>query len=215
MTTHSSILAWRSPWTEEPRGLQSMGSKRFGHDWATVYTCYYNITDTLPTERWSYLSSPWMEGRGWDRERLVTAKMNAALLKWCPVTSEWVKVDKLYLNLWDYMDCTVHGILQAWILEWVALPFSSGSSQPRDQTQVSRIAGGFFASWATREAPVTSEAKSLKRQNFYSLSEGTCPWTSVPVLWGSPGQTQSPCIGAPANGSNSLTGVACPAPEGI
>ena len=38
----------------------------------------------------------------------------------------------------------VHGILQAIILEWVAFPFSSGSSKPRDQTQVSHIAGGFF-----------------------------------------------------------------------
>ena len=38
----------------------------------------------------------------------------------------------------------VHGILQARILEWVAIPFSQGSSQPRDQTQVSRIAGRFF-----------------------------------------------------------------------
>ena len=46
----------------------------------------------------------------------------------------------------------VHGILQARILEWVAFPFSRGSSQPRDQTQVSHIAGGFFTSWATREA---------------------------------------------------------------
>ena len=46
----------------------------------------------------------------------------------------------------------VHGILQARILEWVAFPFSRGSSQPRDQTQVSWIAGGFFTSWATREA---------------------------------------------------------------
>ena len=39
------------------------------------------------------------------------------------------------------MDYTVHGLLQARILEWVAFPFSRGSSQPRDQTQVSRIAG--------------------------------------------------------------------------
>ena len=38
------------------------------------------------------------------------------------------------------------------ILEWVAMPFSRGSSQPRDQTQVSRIAGRFFTVWATREA---------------------------------------------------------------
>ena len=50
------------------------------------------------------------------------------------------------------MDYTVHGILQARILEWVAFPFSRGSSQPRDWTQVSHIAGGFFTSWATREA---------------------------------------------------------------
>ena len=47
---------------------------------------------------------------------------------------------------------TVHGILQARILEWVAIPFSRGSSQPRDQTQVSCISGRFFTSWATREA---------------------------------------------------------------
>ena len=49
------------------------------------------------------------------------------------------------------MDYTVHGILQARILEWVAFPFSRGSSQSRDQTQVSLIAGKFIASWATRE----------------------------------------------------------------
>ena len=44
------------------------------------------------------------------------------------------------------------GILQARILEWVAVPSSRGSSQPRDRTQVSLIAGGFFTVWATREA---------------------------------------------------------------
>ena len=47
---------------------------------------------------------------------------------------------------------TVHGILQARILEWVAFPFSRGSSQPRDRTQVSRIADGIFTSWVTRKA---------------------------------------------------------------
>ena len=49
------------------------------------------------------------------------------------------------------MDYKIHGILQARTLEWVAFPFSRGSSQLRDQTQVSRIAGRFFTSWATRE----------------------------------------------------------------
>ena len=60
------------------------------------------------------------------------------------------KVAQLCLTLCDTMDYTVHGILQARILEWVAVPFSRGSSQPRGWTQVSRIAGGFFTSWATR-----------------------------------------------------------------
>ena len=50
------------------------------------------------------------------------------------------------------MDYTVCGLLQARILEWVAFPFSRGSSQPRDGTQVFRTAGRFFTSWATREA---------------------------------------------------------------
>ena len=49
------------------------------------------------------------------------------------------------------MDCSlsgssVHGILQARILEWVAIPFSRGSSQPRDQTQVSGTVDRFFTS---------------------------------------------------------------------
>ena len=48
-------------------------------------------------------------------------------------------------------DYTVHGILQARILEWAAFPFSRGSSQPRDRSQVSHTADGFFTSWATRE----------------------------------------------------------------
>ena len=63
-----------------------------------------------------------------------------------------MKVAQLCPTLCDPMDYAVHGILQARILEWVAFPFSRGSSQPRDQTQVSHIAGGFFTRWATREA---------------------------------------------------------------
>ena len=62
-------------------------------------------------------------------------------------------------TLLDPMDCSppgssVHGILQARTLEWVAMPSSRGSSQPKDQTQVSQIAGGFFTIWATRESQV-------------------------------------------------------------
>ena len=49
---------------------------------------------------------------------------------------------------------SVHGILQARILDWFAISFYRGSSQPRYQTQVPWIAGRFFTVWATREAPV-------------------------------------------------------------
>ena len=63
-----------------------------------------------------------------------------------------MKVAQLCPTLWDSKDYTVHGILQARILEWISVPFSRGSSQPRDQAQVSRIAGGFFTISATREA---------------------------------------------------------------
>ena len=71
-----------------------------------------------------------------------------------------VKVVQSCLTLCDPMDCSlpgscVHGILQARILKWVAVPFSRRSSQPRDQTQVFRIAGKFFTIWATREFFIT------------------------------------------------------------
>ena len=63
-----------------------------------------------------------------------------------------MKVTQSCPTLCNPMDYRVQGILQARILEWVAFPFSRGSSQPRDQTQVSRTTGGSFTSWATREA---------------------------------------------------------------
>ena len=62
------------------------------------------------------------------------------------------EVAQLCLTLCNPMDYTVHGILQARILAWVAIPFSRGTSQPRDHIQVSHVAGRFFTNWATREA---------------------------------------------------------------
>ena len=58
----------------------------------------------------------------------------------------------------DPVDCSppgssIHGILQARILEWVAISFSRGSPGPRDWTRVSCLAGRCFNLWATREAP--------------------------------------------------------------
>ena len=78
----------------------------------------------------------WINGMGKGRSE-------GALKSWY---SGEVKVAQLCPTLCHLMDYTVHGILQTRILEWVAFPFSRGSSQPRDRTQVSCIAGGFFTS---------------------------------------------------------------------
>ena len=61
------------------------------------------------------------------------------------------------LTLFDPMNwsppvSSIHWIFQARILEWVAMPFSKGSSRPRDQTRISRIAGRLFTIWPNREA---------------------------------------------------------------
>ena len=82
-------------------------------------------------------------------------------------------------TLCDPMDCSLpgsslHGILQARILEWVATSFSRGSSQPRDWTLVSHIAGRCFNLWATREAQTSTKWKiwwsTLHSRESHSLS---------------------------------------------
>ena len=87
------------------------------------------------------------------------------------------------------MDCSlpgssVHGILQARILKWVAIPFSRGSSQARNQTRVSYIAGRFFTNWAMREALCNLlAAKSL--QLYLILCDpidGSPPGSPVPGI---------------------------------
>ena len=65
-----------------------------------------------------------------------------------------LKVAQSCPTLCNPMDYTVHGILQARILEWVAIPFSSESSLPRNWTGVSCIAGRFFTDWGIRESHI-------------------------------------------------------------
>ena len=66
---------------------------------------------------------------------------------------------------------SVHGALQARILEWAAILFSRGSSRPRDQTWVSRITGRFSTIWATREAPKVARLVLKTRQQVHFLIE--------------------------------------------
>ena len=98
---------------------------------------------------------------------MLTAIISTIAKTWsqpeCPSTDMCMCVFVVHLvaqscpTLCDPIDCSttgssVHGILQARILEWAAMPFSRGSSQPRDQTQGSCLAGRFFTIWVSREA---------------------------------------------------------------
>ena len=90
-----------------------------------------------------------------------------------------MSVTQSCLTLCDPIDCSppgssVHGILQARILEWVASPFSRGSPWPRDEAQVSYITGRFFTFWATRGA--------LYIYTTYWETVGSCPGEQ-PHLW--------------------------------
>ena len=85
-----------------------------------------------------------------------------------------VLVVQLYPTLCDPIDCSLPGsslcwLLQARILQWVATPFSRGSSQLRDRTLVSHTAGSFFTLWVTKAAPkslVISKMQTKSQSNI-------------------------------------------------
>ena len=92
--------------------------------------------------------------------------------------SEWVKLlshVRLFATPWTvaYLPgSSLHGILQARVLEWVAISFSRGSSLPRDRTRVSRIPGRCFNLWATREA---------MHDHYFGIGCTNCFTSVIPV----------------------------------
>ena len=93
-----------------------------------------------------------------DQERLLCYEFHATKHRVPSLLCEWVsEVAQSCPTLCDPMDCnppgsSIHGISQAWILEWATIPFARGSSEPRDWTWVSCTADRCFTIWATREA---------------------------------------------------------------
>ena len=89
------------------------------------------------------------------------------------------------LTLCNPTDCSlpgssVHGIFQAIVLEWIAISFSRGSSQPRDQTQVSRIVDRRFTIQATREVPrVFSKKASILRYSAFFIVQLSHPYMTT------------------------------------
>ena len=159
MATHSSILAWRIPWTEEPGRLQSMGSQESDTTsrqrervlvLLTLTGTSCRVCINTPIERIRrLLAHREMELPGSPSLSVGIRPSNQVCPTALPATSTGEGRSESCSVVPDSlrrMDCPVHGILQARILQWVAVPFPRGSSQLRDQTQVSRIAGGFFTS---------------------------------------------------------------------
>ena len=122
--------------------LVSKQQKQMGRDWVALKILLalwlFDLWIYLGNESYSYVA-PLSEIRKVPIcfSFLINSEVKAA--QSCP-------------TLCDPMDYTVHGILQAKLLEWVAVPFSRRSSKPRDWTQVFHIGGGFLTSWAIREA---------------------------------------------------------------
>ena len=99
---------------------------------------------------------------------------------------KWSEVAQSCPNLCNPMDCrlpgsSAHGIFQTRVLEWVAISFSRVSSQPRDWTQVSRVAGRRFTIWATKEVNYGEGGISaVDERKTENLSEW---WKSPKEIW--------------------------------
>ena len=155
MATYSSVLAWRIPGPKEPGRLPSMGLHRVGHDWS----------DLAAAAAVSYNSGG---GKG-GFYFFSLSKQHRKCYSLSHV--------QLFATPWTVSPpgSSVHGILQAGILQWVAIPFSRGSSPSRGWTWVSHIAGRFFTIWATNASGIETRLKSFKRgqQLCWCLSSPT------------------------------------------
>ena len=131
------------------------------------------IVHEIPQPRiLEWVTFPFSRGSSQPRNRTQVSGIAADSLSAEPQSES--EVAQSCLTLCDPVDSSppyssVHGILQAKILEWVAISFSRGSSWPRDRTQVSRIAGRCFNLWATREAHAEPQGKP-KNTGVGSLS---------------------------------------------
>ena len=113
MATHSSILVWRIPWTEDPGSLHSIGLQRAGHNWTASITRAFLFFKAVIF--------------------CNIYRNNACML------SHSVMPDSCNPMVCSPLGSSVHGVFQARILEWVAISFLRGSSQPRDQRHVSYV----------------------------------------------------------------------------
>ena len=242
MSIHSSIPAWRIPWTQELGGLQSMGSQRVRHDWVTftfpsgshgllLRDC---LCASLAIRPFSSLLTP-HSPELWGMQRWGTPASHApaptifpanpspwGIFPWrdfisnecCSVVSSSLRPHVLYSpqnssgqNTGVGSISLLQGIFPTQgsnpglphcrrilyqlsyqgsprILEWVACPFSSGSSQPRSWTRVSCIAGGFFTNWAVRQAQSYPQTPPPKWAGWGFIPHDRSRWFPLPMTPG-------------------------------
>ena len=133
MAPHSSTLAWKIPWTEEPGRLQSMGSLRVRHDWVTslsLSTFMHWRRKWQPTP--VFLLETLRDGGAWWAA-VYGVTQSWTQLKWFSSSSS----SKSCLTFWDPVDSippgpSVHVIFQVRILEWDDISSSRRSSRPKD-----------------------------------------------------------------------------------
>ena len=155
------VLTRKEKWARFEEGMCCEAS---GSCWGLcmVFRQYSGLFRSL-TRKLGFLRGPRGFWGVWEFSVLEWLSLLLEALK----TWKWKLIALLCLTLCDPMDgsppgSSVHGILQARILEWVTIFFSKGSSWPRDWTQVSCIAVRFFTLWATREA-----VDSLERSHSF------------------------------------------------
>ena len=155
---------------------------RWGHGAATAEGappgCHIH-RDATPRWSWSQRSGVWLpvlfdKGREGARTLPRDPPWGSACRQGCGQQSE---VAQSCPTLWDFMGCSlpgssIHEIFQARVLEWVAISFSRGTSQPRDQTGASYVAGRHFTIWATTEGLGQKKGKKQGDQKEKAVWEG-------------------------------------------
>ena len=117
MATHSSILAWRIPWTEKPGGLQSMGSQRVVHDWATSFSFPFMGPDAMILVFWTLSFKP-----GFSLLSLIFIKMlfrsfsfsGTRVVSLC-IWHCWYSPGNLDSILWVIQPGILHAVLCIWV----------------------------------------------------------------------------------------------------
>ena len=143
----SAVSSSATPWTIALQAPPSMGFSR-QDCWSG---CNFLLQGIFPTQGLNLSLL-------WQVDSLPLSHMGNPYLMW-----KWSEVAQSCLTLSDSMDCSppgslVHGIFQAWILEWVAISYCRRSSRPRDWICVSCVSyiSRILYCWATREAPFNS-----------------------------------------------------------